>query len=184
MKEYVMRLTALLLLCSAIAVPAQAQQNGTGITGIHIGLSSFPVTAPVTGYGPDNFVVANQAPYRDMDAARKLIASGDYVKADNLLSDVVGRTESRQARFLKGVAKLGLGDPAAARRYFEQSLYRGRNGYPGAMSGLALAEIRLGNRDAAQPLQQQLRSRRFAGSSGFSRGKGVDLRLSGAGQGV
>lgn len=173
-----MRLTPLLLLCSAIAVPAQAQQNGTGITGIHIGLSSFPVSAPVTGYGPDNFVVANQAPYRDMDAARKLIASGDYVKADNLLSDVVGRTESRQARFLKGVAKLGLGDPAAARRYFEQSLYRGRNGYPGAMSGLALAEIRLGNRDAAQEILDKLRYQRSRCSSSCDRAGSLDQAVS------
>ena len=173
-----MRLTALFLLCSAIAVPAQAQQNGTGITGIHIGLSSFPVSTPVNGYGPDNYAVPGEALNHDMSLARKLIVAGDYVKADNLLSNVVGKTGSRQARFLKGVDKLGLGDPTAARRYFEQSLYRGRNGYPGAMSGLALAEIRLGNRDAAQDILDKLRYQRSRCSSSCDRASSLDQAVS------
>ncbi|QGP78429.1 tetratricopeptide repeat protein [Sphingobium sp. CAP-1] len=151
-----MRLTILLPLCCAIAVPAQAQ---SGITGIHINLPTAS-SAPVGGYGPDNFRSAGNGMFHDIRQAQTLIASGDYMQADSLLATLVGRTSSRQVRFLKGVAKLGLGDAEAARRYFEMSLYRGRNGNPGAMSGLALAEIRLGNRDAAQGILEKLRYQR------------------------
>jgi tetratricopeptide (TPR) repeat protein len=149
-----MRLMVLVPLCLGLSAPAYAQTTH-GITGIHIGLPT-PMAGPITGYGPDNFYSADIS-HRDVRQAQTLIAAGDYGQADSLLSTLIGRTSDRQLRFLKGVTKLGLGDAASARRYFEQSLYRGRNGYPGAMSGLALAEIQLGNRDAAQELLDKLR---------------------------
>ncbi|MBV2147414.1 tetratricopeptide repeat protein [Sphingobium sp. AS12] len=148
-----MRLTVLLPLLCAVAVPAYAQQNGTGISGIHFNTASPMGVMPITGFGPDNFRSSRST---SLQQAQQLIASGDYVQADSLLATVIGETPSRQARFLKGMAKLGLGDAAAARRYFEQSLYRGRNGHPGAMSGLAIAEIRLGNADAARNILHKL----------------------------
>lgn len=92
-----------------------------------------------------------------MGRAQKLIATGHYAEADATLSRMMGRTSSKQIRFLRGVAKLGLGDAVAARRYFEGSLYMGGNGHPGAMSGLALAEIRLGNRASAESILGKLR---------------------------
>lgn len=148
-----MRLTVLLPLLCAVAMPAYAQQNGTGISGIHFNTASPMGVTPVTGFGPDNFRSSRST---SLQQAQQLIASGDYVQADTLLATVIGETPSRQARFLKGMVKLGLGDAAAARRYFEQSLYRGRNGHPGAMSGLAIAEIRLGNADAARDILHKL----------------------------
>lgn len=152
-----MRLMMLLPLLCAVALPAHAQQNGTGISGIHFGVGYGGPVGPVTGYGPDNFLGGASAPMLELQQARTLIAGGAYGQADRLLADLVGKTPSREVRFLKGVTKLGLGDPAAARRYFEQSLYRGRNGHPGAMSGLAIAEIRLGNVDAARNILGKLR---------------------------
>jgi len=151
-----MRLTILLPLLCAVAMPAYAQQNGTGISGIHFNNSSPMGVMPVTGFGPDNFRNGRSGAVSDLQQAQHLIASGDFVQADILLATVIGETPSRQARFLKGVAKLGLGDAASARRYFEQSLYRGRNGHLGAMSGLAIAEIRLGNVDAARNILHKL----------------------------
>ncbi|WP_311270979.1 tetratricopeptide repeat protein [Sphingobium sp. WCS2017Hpa-17] len=150
-----MRLTVLLPLCCAVAAPAQAQ-NVHGISGIHFGITSSPA-GPITGYAPTEFSSAF-ARNTDIGRAQNLIAAGQYAEADRLLTTLVGRTSSKQVRFLKGAAKLGMGDAEAARRYFEQSLYQGRNGYPGAMSGLAIAEIRLGNRDAAQNILDKLRS--------------------------
>ena len=151
-----MRLPVLLPLLCAVAMPAYAQQNGTGISGIHFNTGSPIGVGPITGFGPDNFRGA-RADGQQLAQAQRLIASGNYIQADSVLATVIGETPSRQARFLKGVTMLGLGDAAAARRYFEQSLYRGRNGHPGAMSGLALAEIRLGNVDAARTILNKLR---------------------------
>lgn len=149
-----MRLTILFPILCAVAVPAYAQQNGTGISGIHFDAGSPMGVVPITGFGPDNFKGGNRS--TSLDQARQLIASGDLMQADKLLATVIGETPSREARFLKGVTKLGLGDAASARRYFEQSLYRGRNGHPGAMSGLAIAEIKLGNVDAARDILHKL----------------------------
>jgi thioredoxin-like negative regulator of GroEL len=153
MEEPAMRLSILLPLLCAATAPAYAQQNGTGISGIHFNAASPIGVGPVTGFGPDNF---HSGRSNSLQQAQRLIASGDFVQADNLLATAIGQTSSREVRFLKGVAKLGLGDAAAARRYFEQSLYRGRNGHPGAMSGLAIAEIRLGNVDAARNILYKL----------------------------
>ncbi|KQN08626.1 hypothetical protein ASE85_17015 [Sphingobium sp. Leaf26] len=148
-----MRLTVLLPLCCAIAVPAHAQHVG-GVSGIHFNTGT-PMSAPVNGYNAAAFNPVSPSP--DLRQAQGLIAAGQYGQADVLLSKLIGQSSSKQVRFLKGVAKLGMGDAQSARRYFEQSLYRGRNGYPGAMSGLALAEIRLGNRDAAENILDKLR---------------------------
>lgn len=167
-----MRLAVLLALCCAIAVPAQAQQNAPGISGIHFGVSPSP-SSPTTGYASTEFIGAF-ARNMDIGRAQNLIAAGQYVEADRLLTTLIGRTSSKQVRFLKGAAKLGLGDAEAARRYFEKSLYQGRNGYPGAMSGLAIAEIRLGNRDAAQNILDKLRYQQEKCSSNCDRAKPLD----------
>lgn len=150
-----MRLTVFLSLCCTIALPAQAQ-TVHGISGIHIGIAPSPAE-PIGGYAPTEFP-RPAADHADITRAQELIVTGQYMQADRLLTTLMGRSSSKQVRFLKGAAKLGLGDADAARRYFEKSLYQGRNGYPGAMSGLAIAEIRLGNRAAAESLLGKLRS--------------------------
>lgn len=169
-----MRLTILVSLVCAVAAPAKAQQNGKGISGIHTGVSNGRMVGPLTGYGADNFLGNEGLSYRDLRQAQNLISSGNYVQADSLLSGIVGKTSSREARFLKGVAKLGLGDPAAARRYFEQSLYLGRNGHPSAMSGLAIAEIQLGNIDAARNILKKLRYQQDACGGDCDRAQSLD----------
>lgn len=169
-----MRFAILLCLSAAVAAPAYAQTHG--ISGITINVPT-PMSGPVTGYGPDNFYSPGHGANPDLRRAQSLIASGDYGQADSLLTDLIGRTNSRQVRFLKGVTKLGMGDAAAARRYFEQSLYHGRNGYPGAMSGLALSEIRLGNRDAAQDILGKLRDQQEKCGTGCDRAKPLDQAI-------
>ncbi|MFC3442608.1 tol-pal system YbgF family protein [Sphingobium rhizovicinum] len=161
----------------AMAVPAQAQ-HVAGVSGVHFNLGT-PMSAPVNGYAYGFGDVSRPGvPGGDMVRAQRLIAAGDYAQADDLLSVLVGRSSSRQVRFLKGVARLGMGDAAAARRYFEQSLYRGRNGYPGAMSGLALAEIRLGNRDAAENILTKLRYQQERCGQSCDRAKPLDAAVS------
>ena len=175
-----MRAAALLplSLAFAFAVPAHAQTHG--ITGIHIGVGSVggPSLGPITGYGPDQFNSAGGGMYQDMAKAQRLIGDGQYQQADDLLATLVGRTSNRQVRFLKGVAKLGMGDAAAARRYFERSIAYGRNGSPGVMSGLALAEIRLGNRDAAHSILDRLRTQKEKCGGDCSRAVPLDQAVS------
>ena len=94
-----------------------------------------------------------------------------------MLDKLISRTPSKTVWFLKGVTKLGLGDAAAARRYFEQSLSRGRNGTPGAMSGLALAEIQLGNMDAANDLLGRLRHQQQVCADNCDRAESLDQAI-------
>ncbi|WP_157102531.1 tetratricopeptide repeat protein [Sphingobium sp. TCM1] len=169
-----MRWTSLLSAFCVFVVPAYAQTSGS------ITQSPFtPMVQPVTGYASYDFAGPSASiPGRDMQRAQGFIASGNFAEADKLLGSLIGKTSSRQVRFLKGVAKLGLNDAEAARRYFEQSLYTGRNGHPGAMSGLALAEIRLGNRDAARDILQKLRYQQEKCGSDCDRAKPLDQAVS------
>lgn len=168
-----MRLTVLLPLCCVLAVPAHAQ-HVAGVSGIHFNQGA-PMAAPVNGYNAASFASTSRSP--DVGRAQKLIADGDYAEADALLARLIGQTSNRQVRFLKGVAKLGMGDAVAARRYFEKSLYSNRSGYPGAMLGLALAEIRLGNRDAAEDILQKLRYQQEKCRSDCDRAKPLDQAI-------
>lgn len=174
-----MRLTVLLPLYIAVATPAFAQpqaQPVAGISGIHFNNGSA-IPGSTDSYGSPSL---SRAPMRDghVERARRLIAAGHYAEADALLTRLMSDTSSKQLRFLKGVTKLGLGDAAAARRYFERSLYSGRNGYPGAMSGLALAEIRLGNRDAAEAILDKLRYQQEKCRSDCDRAKPLEQAIS------
>ncbi len=146
-----MRLAVLLPFCCALATPAAAQ-NGSMTPAL-----APPMTTPIDGWGADNFYSAPRFLSRDVLKAQHLVAKGRYAEADPLLNQLIGRTSSRRVHFLKGVTALGLGQPATARRFFERSLPSGRNGDPGAMSGLALAEVRLGNADAARHILRDLR---------------------------
>lgn len=166
-----MRLTVFFSLCCAIAIPAQAQTIH-GISGIHFGVAPSP-SGPINGFAPTEFY-PSAADNGDVIRAQQLIARGQYAQADRLLSTLIGRSSSKQIRFLRGTAKLGLGDASAARRYFEQSLYQGRNGYPGAISGLAIAEIRLGNRDAAESLLNKLRYQQAKCGTDCDRAQSLD----------
>jgi len=169
-----MRSTVFLTVACAIATPAGAQ-HVAGVSGIHFNVSPS-MAGPINGYQSYNLPERSRQPL-GVSQAQALIADGQYAQADDLLSDLVGRTDAKQVRFLRGVAKLGLGDAAAARRYFEQSLYYGRNGFPGAMSGLALAEVRLGNRDAAERILVQLRSQQSKCADHCDRAASLDQAI-------
>ena len=146
---------AYLLPFIVVATPASAQTMGLmpspGPT-----LVETPSVGPINGFYPDIY-----SPMRPLDRqyvkARALVGEGRYAEADVLLTELYGKTSSRQVRFLKGVTSLALGDAQAARRYFSKALPNGRSGDPGAMSGLALAEIKLGNSDAARDILVKLR---------------------------
>lgn len=154
-----MRLAYLLPILMTVSVPAVAQSNYG--SGMNFGpLVTWPgMSQPVDGWGADrgNFGQTYLYPPKLVEAHR-LVAEGRYAEANPLLNEVIGQSSSSHARFLKGVTALGMGDPKTARRYFEKVLPGGgRVGSPGAMSGLALAEIRLGNVNAAQNILSDLR---------------------------
>ncbi|WP_256869420.1 hypothetical protein [Sphingobium lactosutens] len=155
-----MRLAYLLPLSFLVAAPVAAQVAAVrqGNFGNPSKFSSWN-SAPVGGWGADagNFGVA-RLDSNKLGQAQRLVAEGRYAEADPLLNELIGRTSSRHVRFLKGLAALGLGDPATARRFFERALPGGgRVGSAGVMSGLALAEIRLGNAGAARAILNNLR---------------------------
>lgn len=147
-----MRLAILLLpFCCVFAMPATAQNSGVAPS------LTAPVTTPPDGWGVDNFYSTAPSMSRDFLKAQHLVAEGRYAEVDPLLNQLIGKTSSWRVHFLKGVTALGLGEPATARRFFEKSLPSGRSGDPGAMSGLALAEVQLGNTEAARHILRDLR---------------------------
>lgn len=158
-----MRLVRIFTLCAALSTPAAVvaqtymySSNAIGTNSLGVLTSSY--AGPVNGFaGNHDFkgAGANQLS-RDFVKARNFVAEGRYAEANPVLNTLIGRTNAPQVRFLKGVTMLGLGDPAAARRYLEPA---SRTGHPGALSGLALAQIQLGNEDAAQNILNNLRSR-------------------------
>lgn len=169
-----MRQAVLLLIGLAMAGPVHAQ-HVSGISGIHFdaGMSGRTPAMSYSNPGASDF---STPLWRESDIgkAQGLLAVGRYAEADMLLSNLIGRTSSKQVRFFKGAAKLGMGDAVAARRYFKKSVHQGRNGYPGALSGLAIAEIRLGNRDAAENILQKLRNQQAKCGLGCDRAKLLD----------
>lgn len=166
-----MRCTVILPLFALLAVPALAQ-NSARVT------LSAPVTTPVDGWGADRFGGQPRSPSRDVVKAQKLVADGRYAEADTLLNKLIGQTNSRTVHFLKGVTALGLDDPATARRFFERSLPARGYGDPGAMSGLAIAQVRLGNIDAAQRILSNLRDQQRKCGTDCDRAEPLDRAVS------
>lgn len=143
-----MRTALVLLMSLATAGPVIAQTAPLVIP--------TPNTTPTFGWGAD-VAGFDATPLRNYRAAQSLIGEGRYAEAEPLIDRMIARTNSPRVRFLKGVNALGLGDAATARRYFLRVLPVTRNGDPGAMSGLAIAEARLGNVDAARAVLIDLR---------------------------
>ncbi|TCM38426.1 tol-pal system YbgF family protein [Novosphingobium sp. ST904] len=93
-----------------------------------------------------------------MTLARTLLAEGKYAEADRILTDLVHRSNNSETYFLKGVSSLGTGQSASARTYFKSVLMSRKTRHAGAMTGLALSEIQLGNRPAAERILETLKS--------------------------
>ncbi|WP_156840149.1 tetratricopeptide repeat protein [Novosphingobium aquimarinum] len=154
-----MRLTSSLTLVAAlIAAPLAAQSTG-------------PVVGPVITTDArtlwfDNMKVAPHVTPGPLQQASGLLAQGRYAEADDVLDNVLGATRTNggllQLRLLKGVAALGQDHPETARRLFKKAASMRRSEHPGALTGLALAEIQLGDQAAAQRILDRLESRRDA----------------------
>ncbi|MBR2267415.1 tetratricopeptide repeat protein [Sphingobium sp.] len=158
-----MRLGPIFTLCVALSAPttgiAQTYMDSSNAIGTNsLGVLTSSYAGPINGFaGNHDFRPGGgNLLERDFIKARNFVAEGRYAEAEPVLNMLIGRTSAPQVRFLKGVTMLGLGDPAAARRYLEPA---SRTGHPGALSGLALAQIQLGNQDAAQKILGSLRSR-------------------------
>lgn len=166
-----MRFTVILPLCALLAAPAAAQ-NSAPVT------LSAPVTTPIDGWGADSLGGPPRSLSRDFIKAQRLVADGRYVEADSLLNKLIGQTNSRKVRFLKGVTALGLNNPETARRFFERSLPATGYGDPGAMSGLAIAQVQLGNVDAAQRILSSLRDQQRKCGTDCDRAEPLDRAVS------
>jgi hypothetical protein len=155
-----MRVSLVLLTALGLAAPAAAQNAPMVL--------SAPNTTPTFGWGADAGG-SGATRLSGYAVAQRLIAEGRYAEADPMIDRMIARTDHPRVRFLKGVNALGLGDPATARRYFLRALPVTRNGDPGAMSGLAIAEARLGNQDAARAVLVNLRRQQEQCRSGCDR---------------
>ncbi|WP_409529922.1 tetratricopeptide repeat protein [Sphingobium yanoikuyae] len=130
----------------------------------------------------DNLYNIDSGVYGDFRTAnygrvRQLMQQGHYAQADKALNRIMSGSNDLEARFLKGVTTLALNNPEGARRYFERALPNGRSGHPGAMSGLALAEIRLGNPDAARDLLRKLEYQKEKCAGNCDRATSIDQAI-------
>ena len=119
--------------------------------------SGLPNVPALQVYGDAILPEADLSP--QYERARQLVMSGEYAEAKPVLDSLLARTNSRSVRYLKGVASLGAGDAMSARRYLRQSAGR-YNLNASAVTLLALAEVRLGNMQAARAILSDLRSRK------------------------
>lgn len=156
-----MRLVFLLALGCVAASPALSQtasvSPGYGYPGSPDTAAGYPAHS---GSGPSDVNGRGLWTYdRVLTQARKLIAAGDYADADTLLNYHLVNVVGNEARFLKGVASLGTGDTEKARGLFEAVVKNRGYRHPGAMSGLAVAQVRLGNVAAAREILVDLQTR-------------------------
>lgn len=158
------------------------------------GLATVPVAAQATSpvIGPaitnDARVPWFESMLRDTEAspgplqkARTLVSQGRYSEADVVLNDVRDATRTNgallQKRFLKGVVALGQNNPESARRLFKKAASMRRSEHPGALSGLALAEIQLGDEAAARRIRDRLQTRSDACDSTCSSSTALENAL-------
>ncbi|OHD01686.1 MAG: hypothetical protein A3H25_04800 [Sphingomonadales bacterium RIFCSPLOWO2_12_FULL_63_15] len=169
-----MRLAFLTSLCCALATPAMAQvvQGPVTSSGLYaFSANSTGDTTTPTDLGGRSYDVSAAK------AASVLISDGRYAEADAMLTDSIARSANRQTRFLKAIASLGVGDAETAKRYFRTLVKMGHYRHVGAVSGLAIAEIRLGNADTARDLLQNLRSQQEKCGMDCSRAQSIQQAI-------
>lgn len=166
-----MRISIMLPFCALLATPAFAQPAAPVTL-------SVPHTTPIDGWGADKGNFSSRPIPRDLAKVQNLIAQGRYPEADPLLNKLMGQTSIPRVRFLKGVTALGLGDAATARRYFERALPTTGYGDPGTLSGLAIAQARLGNIKAAQHILVNLRDQQSKCGTSCDRAEHLDRAVS------
>lgn len=181
-----MRAAILLPLGLMFAAPAMAQlapassaPPGTNFTDFNsfFGLPYSVVTTPAPGIdtGPQG------ARVQPLDAARAMIAAGQYRQADAYLGQVAGHASGLQrneVRFLRGVASLGEGDAARASGLFKSVVLSQGYRHAGAMSGLALAQIKLGDKAGARDILARLKTQQARCDAGCGRAASIDQAVS------
>lgn len=156
-------LKSLSIVAALIAAPLAAQSTPP---------LAGPVSAPVAGavITPDartlwfsEMKVAPRVSPGPLQYASELLARGRYADADHVLDGVRNATQTNggllQLRVLKGVAALGQNDAETARRLFKRAASMRRSGHPGALAGLALAELQMGDDAAEQRIRDRLQTR-------------------------
>ncbi len=147
-----MRLVLFAIAACALSSPAVAQSS----TGQPIGSTSY--TPNLNLMPAATLVRARYNPAR-VETARNLVAQEKYREALAELGSPFVHPQSRDAQLLKGVAWLEVGDAQAARRFFRDAAKASRHRDVAAMTGLALAEIKLGDVDAAKSVLHKLQRR-------------------------
>ena len=126
-----------------VASPAAAQNTG-------------PVQ-PFAGVEPAPFY---HAPNVDRNINRAQVALNEhrYADAKRLLDEVAGSPWNAKVSLMAGIASLGVNDLRTARTQLAWAVKQ-EPGYLDAQTVLALTEIKLGNRDAADRLLDQITQR-------------------------
>ena len=149
-------LTSLTILAGLVAAPVAAQPAPPTVIGP-------PITTDARLSWFENMLLDTKASPGTLQEARVLVSQGRYAEAGAVLNDVRDVTGTNggllQKRFLKGVVALGQNNPESARRLFKKAASMRRSEHPGALSGLALAEIQLGDEAAARRICDRLQMR-------------------------
>lgn len=109
-----------------------------------------------------------------VDAARKLILDGRYAEADRVLDHFDVRQTAAETNLLKGITSLKLGNAEGARWRFLKAAKITRYRDPNALTGLAAAELSLGNKDAARAILGKLRSQQEKCGTRCTRSESLD----------
>lgn len=148
-------LKSLTILAGLVAAPLAAQQTPPPVIGPVITANARVPWIENVPLGP----LGSRGP---LQKAGTLISQGRYAEADLVLNHVRGVTRTngglQQKKFLQGVVALGQNNPETARRLFNQAISMRRNEHPGVLSGLALAELQLGDAAAAQRIRDRLQT--------------------------
>jgi thioredoxin-like negative regulator of GroEL len=157
-----MRTIFLLAACCTLATPALAVESAFPLSGPPVAAYPFPsAIQPYGGLMRDYSVKVAKA--------QKLVAAGRYGEAEPVVDELLRKVGTPDIQFLKGITLLGQGQPHAARGYFQAVVLRYNTRHAGAMSGLALADIRLGDADAARSILDTLRAQQAKCDNGCSR---------------
>lgn len=168
-----MRFAVLVSLAAIVAAPAASSQSigpGYGYPG-NFGGSSDPAGQLSTQTNINSG--GGRAWTTPVATARILIEQGRYAAAARLLSGPHVR-QGKETRFLKGVSSLGMGDADTARRHFSHVARADNYREPSALTGLAAAELELGNVSAARDILGTLKEQQAKCKGECRRAKSLD----------
>ncbi|WBH16265.1 tetratricopeptide repeat protein [Sphingomonas radiodurans] len=173
-----MRLAWLFPLAVIAAAPAVAQVSigpGYGSPGAPASALGVPANSALQ---PTPYFPGSTKRYFPVEAARKLILEGRYAEADRVLDHFYVRQTTAETNLLKGITSLKLGDADAARWRFLRAAKITRYRDPSALTGLAAAELSLGNEDAARDILGKLRSQQEKCGTGCARNESLSRAVS------